>query len=115
MARGPAESFMSDYVGLIFLAGLIVLAVALTPIALIGVPGYIFYRLYSESPRRAERLMREETMQLYSHALSGRVALGSGEIDEALSEFWPTDMPEALRIQLLELGRASYARKLVTV
>ena len=109
MARGPVEGFMSDYVGLLFLAGLIVLALVLTPIALIGIPGYIFYRLYSESPRRAERLMREETMLLYSHALSGRVALNSDDIDEALSEFWPTDMPVALRIQLLELGRALFA------
>jgi len=88
------------------LAVILALAFIVTPILLVGIPSYVFYRLYKESPRRLERLAREETEILYNHALSGQVHLSDDEIDAALSHHWPSDTPEALKIQLLGIGWA---------
>lgn len=107
--RSPVEGFFNDYVGLVFVAALIALALILTPIALVGIPAYVFYRLYRDSPARAERIASDETMALYHHALAGRVRLSDDEIDRALAQGWPIDMPAPLRIQLLEIGRALFA------
>ena len=91
------------------LLGLIItLAIVLTPIALVAVPGYIGYRLYRESPRRAERLAREETRALYDHAVRGQVHFSEDEINAHLSSHWPPETPPALAIQLLEIGRALF-------
>jgi len=96
-----------DFIWLaIGLTVILALAFIVTPILLVGIPSYVFYRLYKESPRRLERLAREETQTLYNHALSGQVRLSEDEIDAALSHHWPPDTPEPLRIQLLEIGRA---------
>lgn len=83
---------------------LITLAVVLTPYALIGIAAYVGYRLYSESPKRAERLAEEETMALYHAAHAGRVSFSKREIASKLASAWPTDTPKALKIQLLEIA-----------
>jgi hypothetical protein len=108
MARGDGD-VLGDYLWLLILAGLLVLALILTPIALVGIPAYVFYRLYSESPRRAERIARTETMALYNHALAGQVSLSADEIEDALTATWPPDTPAPLRLQLLQIGQALFA------
>lgn len=109
MKRNPVEDFLKDYVGMMTVAALFCLALLLTPILLAVIPAYLFYRLYKESPRRAERLARDDTLTLYNHALSGQVVLTEGDIAAALSHSWPPDMPEALKLQLLDIGRALFA------
>lgn len=109
MRRSPIAEFVTDYIGMMTVAALIVLAIFLTPTLLVGIPAYLAYRLYSESPRRAERLARDETMTLYHHALAGRVVLTEADVDAALSRTWPPDMPETLKLQLLGIGRALFA------
>lgn len=109
MAKGPVEEFLSGYLGLIVLALFLVLALIITPFFLIGGAIYVAARLYLQSPRRLERLAREETLLLYHHARSGTVELTSDDIDNALSRTWPPDPPEPLRLQLLQVGRALFA------
>ena len=103
--RNPneGEDFIWLAIGLIVI---LALAFIVTPILLVGIPSYVFYRLYKESPSRLERLAFEETEILYNHALSGHVRLSNDEIDAALSHHWPPDTPEALKIHLLAIGRA---------
>ncbi|MEM9577149.1 MAG: DUF87 domain-containing protein [Pseudomonadota bacterium] len=87
---------------------LLLLAAIITPFFLIGIAGYVGVRLWLESPRRLEQLAKAETLQLYDHALAGQVALSEPEIEQALSKHWPAGTPEALRIQLMEVGRALF-------
>jgi len=75
---------------------------------LIGIPAYIFYRLWKENPKRLERLSREETMVLYDHAVAGGARLTDSEVETALAAHWPHDMPNPLYIQLQELGTALF-------
>lgn len=102
-----------DIAGLILTAAVIALllflTVVVTPIAFAGIAGYVGYRLYKESPRRAERIAREETMALYRAAQSGRVSLSEAEIDSELQSAWSPKTPTALRAQLLEVGRELFA------
>ena len=104
--------FASDAANLVFLAlivgGFLVLAMIVTPALLIGIPAYVGFRLWWESPGRLERVARRETETLYRHAQEGRVALSEQEIDAALSAHWPADTPEPLRVQLLPIGRALF-------
>jgi hypothetical protein len=106
MARSGTDDFGGLFLSFMIIAGLLTLAIIVTPIMLVGIPAYVFYRLYTESPKRLERLAREETELLYNHALSGQVRLTDGEIDTALSLRWPPDTPAPLQIQLLQIGRA---------
>ncbi len=69
----------------LILSLLITLAIIVTPILLIGIPAYIFYRLWKENPKRLERLSREETMVLYDHALAGSAKLTDSEAETALA------------------------------
>ena len=112
------KSFFDSYTGMMLfmfiLGGFIVLAMILTPIALVGIPAYVFYRLYSENPKRLERLSREETELLYHHATGGQVTLTDTEIEIALSQHWPTDLPAATRLQLLDIGKALLAQEGLT-
>jgi len=108
MARSDFDDFGSLLFGAGILAAVLILGFVVTPIMLVGIPTYVFYRLYTESPRRLERLAREETMVLYNHALAGRVALTESEIEAALSAAWPPDTPDTLSIQLLNLGEALF-------
>jgi hypothetical protein len=94
--------------GAAIIAGLLTMALILTPFALIGIPAYIGYRLWRDSPARAERLMHEETMVLYNHAVAGRVTLSDDEITAALSQHWPIDVPDALAYQLRQIGLGLY-------
>ena len=105
MARNFDDSAGAMLFGSIVITVIMVLALLITPFLLIGIPAYIFYRLYTESPRRLERLAREETEILYNHALNGQVRLSDAEIDTALAQHWPHDTPAPLQIQLLEIGR----------
>lgn len=75
---------------------------------LVGIPAYIFYRLWKENPKRLERLAREETMVLYDHALAGSAKRTDSEVEAALAAHWPHDIPTALYIQLQELGKALF-------
>ena len=93
----------------IMLSLVLLLAIVVTPIFFVGVPAYIGFRLYRDSPKRLERLAREETEQLYQFALSGTVSLTDAEIEEALERHWPHDTPAALKIQLHEIGKALFA------
>jgi hypothetical protein len=88
---------------------LILAAFVLTPVALVGIPAYVGYRLWRDSPARAEKIARAETEALYNHALSGRVEISEADIDQELAAHWPSDMPHVLRFQLLALGREIYA------
>jgi hypothetical protein len=106
MAGSNSDDFNGLILSFFIIGGILALAAILTPVLLVGIPAYVFYRLYKESPRRLERLAREETEILYNHALSGQVRLSDAEIDAALSHHWPPDTPEPLKIQLLEIGRA---------
>lgn len=108
------ETFWSGYFSFIVLAMLIALAMLLTPIALVGIPAYVFYRLYKESPRRLERIARNDTDTLYRHALAGTVQLSDTEIETALTKHWPPDVPYALKLQLLEIGYALFAAEGLT-
>ncbi|MEM9761642.1 MAG: ATP-binding protein [Pseudomonadota bacterium] len=104
---------MGDDIGSLMLSFAILtvlmfIALALSWIALLAIPAYVFVRLWRESPARAERLAQKETRTLYRHAIAGRVELSEDEIDAALMARWPPDMPEPLRIQLLEIGRALF-------
>ena len=90
------------------IACFILAAIVLTPIALIGVPAYIGFRLWRDSPARAEKIACEETDILYQHALSGSVQISDAEIKRALCAHWPSDMPDVLRVQMLDLARGIY-------
>lgn len=95
----------------LILSLMIALAIIVTPIMLVGIPAYIFYRLWKENPKRLERLSREETMVLYDHALAGSAKLTDSEVESALAAHWPHDIPNPLYIQLQELGRAIFAQE----
>jgi Helicase HerA, central domain len=107
-AGSSFEDWGQTTVGLIVIALFLVFALLLTPVLLIGVPAYIGIRLYRENPARLERLARNQTNILYTHALAGTVQLTTEEIDEALCRTWPLDTPESVRAQLLNIGRALF-------
>ncbi|WP_461425257.1 type IV secretory system conjugative DNA transfer family protein [Gymnodinialimonas sp.] len=90
------------------IACFVLAAVIVTPISLIGVPVYIGFRLWRDSPARAEKIAREEADLLYQHALNGTVQISNAEIERALTSHWPSNMPDVLRVQLLDLARAIY-------
>jgi len=104
MSNGSNEFVWSALI----LSLMITLAIIITPIMLIGIPAYIFYRLWKENPKRLERLSREETMMLYNHAIAGSAKLTDSEVETALAAHWPHDMPNPLYIQLQELGKALF-------
>lgn len=93
------------------LALMCLLAIVLTPLFLVGIPAYVAYRLYRDSPWRHERIARQETFALYNHALSGTVDLSDTQINAALMQRWSEDTPAPLRIQLLEIAREIFARE----
>ncbi|MEJ8560606.1 hypothetical protein QTO30_04740 [Yoonia sp. GPGPB17] len=97
------------YINLIVIALILFLAAIVTPVILVGAPAYVAFQLWRDSPARLERLAKEETEQLYRHALRGRIELSEADIDSALSAHWPQSTPAALRIQLLNVGRAIFA------
>tara|TARA_R110002074_G_scaffold104113_4_gene224729 strand:- start:5950 stop:8025 length:2076 start_codon:yes stop_codon:yes gene_type:complete len=106
------KSFLDDFGGALFgaavIGGLLTLALILTPVALVGIPAYIGFRLWRDSPARAERLMQAETMVLYNHAIAGQVTLSVEETNAALSQHWPNDTPETLAHQLRQIGLGLY-------
>jgi len=109
---GPHHSgFVGDVLSFVVVALLLLLALIITPIILVGIPVYVFYRLYTESPKRLERLARNETQLLYDHARAGSVRLSDAEVETALVQHWPPDTPTALRIQLIEIGKALFAQE----
>ncbi len=109
MARSTFEDLSGSILGLIVIGLLLLLAMIITPLFLIGAVAYVIFRLYRDSSARMERLARNETLLLYSHALAGQVTFTDGEIENALSRTWPPETPEPVRIQLLEIGRSLYA------
>ena len=111
MARSPVEDFIGFYFSVFIVGAFLFIAFVVTPIALVGIPSYVIFRLYRESPRRLERLAREETEALCRHALAGTVQLSDEEVDAALARHWPPDVPEPLKLQLLEVGRALFVEE----
>lgn len=109
MAREFGDLFGSLVGATIIVTGFLVAAVIITPLFLIGIAAYVVFRLWYESPARAERIARAETTRLYQHALAGQVHLSDTEIEAALTARWPGTTPEPLRHQLLEVGRALFA------
>lgn len=106
------DSFLGGLGGALIGAGIIgsflILAFVVTPVLLVGIPAYVVFRLWRESPARLERLARDETMILYNHAVSGSVRLTDQEIETALTRQWPPDLPAPLRLQLVDIGRALF-------
>jgi hypothetical protein len=98
----------------IIISLLLFLAVAVTPIALAGIVGYVGYRLYTESPARAEARAKAETMALYDAAVARSQTLSENEIDQGLASAWPSGTPQALRTQLLTIGRSLFAAEGLT-
>lgn len=113
-----ARSFSDDYLGALLaafiLAMILLIALLVSYIALIAIPAYVGYRLYTENPKRLERLARDETMTLYNHARAGAVQLSDEEIDAGLASHWPPDVPATLRVQLLQIGRAIFEQEGLT-
>ncbi|MGC9417815.1 MAG: hypothetical protein ACP5EN_02475 [Rhodovulum sp.] len=109
MAEGPFEDAAGSVLALAIVLAAVVLAIVVTPLFLIGGAGYIGIRLFLESPARLEWAAKRETRALYRHALAGSAELTEAEIDRALMQHWPADTPEALRIQLLAIGREIFA------
>ena len=103
MARSGAPDYTTMViVGSLVVGTILLVAIILSPVAFVGIPAYIGYRLWRDSPARAERIARTETEALYNHALRGQVTLSDAEIERGLRQHWPADMPDALRIQLLQ-------------
>lgn len=102
------RDFTLTYLTLIVVALMLALATIITPVLLVGIPAYLGIQMYRQSPARLERLAREETESLYAHARDGTVQLSKADIDDALAAHWASDMPDALKVQLLQLGRALY-------
>jgi len=111
MARSGSDDFSSGIITFIIAAMILSAAFFLTAFALLALPVYVGVRLYLENPKRLERLAREETEILYRHALAGTVQLSEGKIEQALQHHWSPDLPDALRIQLLQLGKALLAQE----
>lgn len=105
---GSNDTVGGTVFGVMILVAVLFLAMLITPFMLFGIPAYIGYRLWRDSPTRLERVARAETMVLYNHALAGRVELSDAEIDAALRAHWSPQMPHALQVQLLEIGRALF-------
>lgn len=111
MAGRASESFGGLILTLLILALILILAVFVSALALFAVPAYVGFRLWKESPKRLERLARDETLVLYNHALAGTVDLSEAETEEALSRHWPADLPPSLRIQLLDVGKSLFKQE----
>ncbi|GGD29043.1 type IV secretory system conjugative DNA transfer family protein [Sinisalibacter lacisalsi] len=111
MSRDPVSDVGGLFLTFVIIGMILLIAILVSWIALIAIPAYVGYRLWSESPTRLERLAREETEILYNHALAGTVELTDEEIDAALGQHWPTDLPASLRIQLLDVGRSVFAQE----
>ncbi|WP_299829321.1 type IV secretory system conjugative DNA transfer family protein [uncultured Roseobacter sp.] len=108
MGRDFGDLFSGLVGAAIICVGLIILAVIVTPLFLLGIAAYVGVRLWLESPVRLERLAKAETMQLYHHAMAGQVSFSDAEIEAAVAQHWPTSTPEALRVQLLDIGRTLF-------
>jgi len=111
MRRTAVDDLFTGPAAIVIVAGFLTFAIFVTPFLLAGAALYVGIRLYRESPQRLERLARKETMLLYEHALAGTVRLSDDEIHTALAHHWPTDLPEALKIQLLEIGVALFEQE----
>lgn len=111
MASDPIGDFGGTFLTFVIVAMILAIALMVSYVALIAIPGYVGYRLYTENPKRLERLAREETQILYNHAVAGTVRLSEGEIETALAQHWPPDLPGSLRIQLLDVGKALFEQE----
>mgnify|MGYP003700773109 CR=1 FL=1 len=97
------------YIGLIVVGSVLIgLAIFVTPFALAGFGLYLGYRLYRDSPARAERIAHDETMALYNHAIAGTRRLNDDEVEAELGYCLPSRMSAGLRSQLIEIGRQIY-------
>ena len=111
MARSSTDDFGGLFLSFVIVAMILVIASLVTTFALFAIPAYIGYRIWKDNPKRLERLARDETMILYNHALAGSVRLSDNEIDAALAQHWPPDLPPSLRVQLLDVGRATFQQE----
>ena len=109
MSRNPFDAMSELIIVLILLVIVFGLALLLTPAFFVAVPVWVAYRLWRQSPYLAERIARRETMTLYRHAKRGRVQLSEADIETALASRFPPDVPESLKLQLIEIGKAIFA------
>src|SRR5690606_14750037 len=105
MPRNPFDVMSEAMIVLILAVIVFGLALLLTPVFLLAVPAWVGFRLWRQSPYRAERAARRQTMALWRHARRGRVRLSEAEIEAALASRFPPDAPESLRVQLVEIGK----------
>lgn len=105
MARGPLDDLGGVFGALFLFAAIMALVILVSPFALLLGLAWIGYRLWRDSPARAERLAREETMILYNHALAGSAELSAAEIDRELASALPGGVPAATRDAILAIGR----------
>lgn len=111
MARGSADDFGSFAFACLAFVAVMAVAFFATAFALAAIPAYIGYRLWKENPQRLERLARDETMLLYTHAQAGSVRWSGAEIETALARHWPADLPASLRLQLFNLGTTLFEQE----
>ena len=62
MANDPISDFGGTFLTFVIVAILLAIALLVSYVALLAIPAYVGYRLYTENPKRLERLAREETM-----------------------------------------------------
>lgn len=111
MSRSVSGDIGGMVVVLAIFGIVLMIAMIITPVVLVAIPAYVGYRLYTENPKRLERLARDETEILYDHALAGSVQLTDDEIETALAQHWPPDLPGSLRVQLLDVGTAIFQQE----
>ncbi|WP_186766295.1 type IV secretory system conjugative DNA transfer family protein [Phaeobacter marinintestinus] len=111
MSRSTSGDIGGMVIVLAIFGIVLMIAMIVTPVVLVAIPAYVGYRLYTENPKRLERLAREETEILYNHALAGSVQLTDDEIETTLAQHWPPDLPGSLRIQLLDVGKAIFQQE----
>ena len=105
----PTDMAEGAILSALIVAAIVLVGLFVTPIALIGIPSYLAYRLYRDSPARHERIARQKTETLLEAVRNASVSLSEQEIERALLAEVPAATPRVLQQQLAEVGRRLYA------
>ncbi|PHP65442.1 hypothetical protein CSC94_18965 [Zhengella mangrovi] len=89
----------------VFVVVILLIGFFVAPVALVGIPAYLGYRLYRDSPRRHERIAREQTETLLAAVRDADAHLSEDEIRRALLAEVPAKTPRVVQDQLVEVGR----------
>lgn len=106
--------FAAMVIGAALIAAVALVSSVMLLFATVAVVTYFGYRLYVESPARAERLARERTLALYQAAMSANEGLSEEDIDRELGRHLPLGCSEALEEQLLAIGREIFSAEHLT-